>query len=244
MKIQKIVPAILEKNYEAVCEQIEKYKILSENFSKNKSEISNNFTLQIDVCDGVYVETKTWLPSTEINEDGEFINDLKYWNELDYEADLMVDDAKKYLEIAGELGFAKAVIHIKDEEKDKVRDCYDYCISMDMQMGIASKNINNIIENLEYCDYVQVMGIKNIGKQRQDFDEDRVLADIQEIKNKIETLNTEKDFNIYIQMDGSMGEESIKICKDAGAEVFAVGSYLKNSQNIGESYRLLNSIAK
>jgi pentose-5-phosphate-3-epimerase len=45
-------------------------------------------------------------------------------------------------------------------------------------------------------------------------------------------------------MDGSMGEESIKICKDAGAEVFAVGSYLKNSQNIGESYRLLNSIAK
>ena len=156
----------------------------------------------------------------------------------------MVDDAKKYLEIAGELGFAKAVIHIKDEDKDKVREYYDYCISMDMQMGIASKNINNIIESLEYCDYVQVMGIKNIGKQRQDFDEDRVLADIQEIKNKIEILNKEKDLNIHIQMDGSMGEESIKICKDAGAEVFAVGSYLKNSQNIGESYRLLNSIAK
>ncbi len=244
MKTQKIVPAILEKNYEAVCEQIEKYKILSENFSKNKNEISNNFTLQIDVCDGVYVETKTWLPSIEINQDGDFVNDLKYWNELDYEADLMVIDTEKYLEIAGELGFAKVVIHIKDEDKDKVKGYFEYCIGRDMQMGIASKNINNIIDNLEYCDYVQVMGIKNIGKQRQDFDEERAIDDIKLLKSKIEKINQEMDLNIFVQVDGSMGEESIALCKDAGAEVFAVGSYLKNSENIGEAYRLLNSIAK
>jgi len=237
-KIQQITPAILEKSYEQVCLQIEDYKTLSENFSKNKSEISNNFTIQIDVCDGVYVESKTWLPDTQINTEGEFVNDLKYWNELDYEADLMVDDAKKYLEICGELGFAKVVIHIKDEDTSKVKEYYDYCINMDMQMGIASKDINNILENLENCDYVQIMGIKNIGKQRQDFDEERVLSDIQIVKNKIE----EKELDIYIQIDGSMNPESVRACKSAGAESFVVGSYLKNSENINESFKLLNSL--
>ena len=65
--------------------------------------------------------------------------------------------------------------------------------------------------------FVQVMGIKRIGAQRQPFDEGAIER-IEQIKKECR--------NIEIQVDGSMNPETMVKVKNAGAVCAVVGSYL------------------
>ncbi len=204
----KIVPAILEYDFVEV-----------ENYLYQYKSISNK--IQIDVCDGVYVKNKTWLPNVD-----DSINGL----DTDLEFDMMC--SKENLELFLKDIFlydAKyIVIHVASMSDAEYQDFYkrikDHNTLIKIGMGINHfDDVNRVKNNLEHIDYVQVMGIKNIGVQHEPFDT-TCLQKIKEIKN---ILPTEK----YIQVDGSMNTETIKLCHAAGATSFAIGSYLKESKD-------------
>ena len=82
----EIIPAILPKDYEDL---------------KNKIALVRGVAplVQIDICDGVFVPSKTWPFSTGGADDFNFhriLNEeegMPFWEDIDFELDLLVADA-------------------------------------------------------------------------------------------------------------------------------------------------------
>lgn len=218
-----IIPGILEKRWEDIEDKIE---IINTRYIYNKSITK----VQIDICDGVYVKSHTWSPMTNSVENKKLIESLidkgmPNWEYFEYEADLMVSDLKSYIEKVSELGFASVVLHSESLEdlKSAVSHAHDYMLIV----GIASRDIEVILSYLDFIkeidnvksqnnniDFIQIMGIKEIGKQGEPFDESVI--------DKIKSIRTLTDINI--QIDGAMNDETIELCRVVGANHFVEGS--------------------
>lgn len=218
-----IIPGILEKRWEDIEDKIE---IINTRYIYNKSITK----VQIDICDGVYVKSHTWSPMTNSVENKKLIESLidkgmPNWEDFEYEADLMVSDLKSYIEKVSELGFASVVLHSESLEdlKSAVSHASDYMLIV----GIASRDIEVILSYLDFIkeidnvksqnnniDFIQIMGIKEIGKQGEPFDESVI--------DKIKSIRVLTDINI--QIDGAMNDETIELCRVVGANHFVEGS--------------------
>lgn len=220
------IPGILEKRWEYIEDKIE--IVYNRNSSPQYGKIKK---IQIDFCDGVYVESHTWSPMVNSIENKKLVerlieNGLPYWEDFEYEADLMVKDLKSYIDVIVELGFAYVVLHSQSQKE--LTDAIVYAKDKMLTVGISSTDIDLIlsilnIENRKHFtlpDYIQIMGIKNIGMQGQPFDSD-TLGEIDYIKKYIKENNCE---HINIQIDGAMNEETIEMCREVGATDFVMGS--------------------
>jgi ribulose-phosphate 3-epimerase len=228
-----IIPAILEKNYDQVLLALEKY-------SKMTTKI------QIDVCDGLYVNNKTWLPSMHDDING-------YGLELEF--DMMVSDVKSYLNTLCIYDAKYIVVHVSCISDLELRKIYADIKQKNklIKVGIAIKNgnsLNRVYDNYNFFDYVQIMGIKDIGAQGQSFDKS-IIDKIKLVKEFIDIKYREEHISMlasfpkekkYIQIDGAMSPESIESCKRAGATSFCVGSYLKKSTDLKRDFNLLSRI--
>lgn len=254
-----IIPGILEKSWDDIEDKLE----IVYNRSLSGIDLSSQNIIyrekvkkiQIDFCDGVYVKSQTWSPINfrEINSILE--KGLPYWEDFDYEADLMVNslasdnnfldyrdknisNMHKYIEAVAMLGFSHVVLHSDDEASlvDAILKAKDYMLLV----GISSRDIN-IIKNIldsnyindnsdhnndnreaifDKIDYIQIMGIENIGYQQQSFAE----STIENIKIIKDILNKLENKKIRIQIDGAMDNDTVQRCRDAGADDFVMGS--------------------
>jgi pentose-5-phosphate-3-epimerase len=84
----QIIPAILPK-------------IQSELNQKSKAVLGLVSYVQVDVCDGIFVPTKT------------VFKELPFMDGLEYELDLMIDQPEKTIEDYIELQPARIVIHLE-----------------------------------------------------------------------------------------------------------------------------------
>jgi ribulose-phosphate 3-epimerase len=84
-------------------------------------------------------------------------------------------------------------------------------------------------------DYVELMGIDEIGRQGQPFDE-RVLQRIRDIKAKYPDLE--------VSIDGSVNEDTLPRLKEAGADRFVVGSAILNAENPEAMHKKLSRLAE
>ncbi len=222
-----ITPAILEKDYDKVLLYLEKYSTFTRK-------------IQIDVCDGLYVSSKTWLPNAY-----EHINGYN----IDLEFDLMVSDPRSLLKHLYDYDAKFIIIHVSCFSDLEYRKIYTEIKSHNklIKVGIAIKysdDLNRVYDNYLFFDYVQIMGIKEIGEQGKSFDKN-VLNKIENIKAFLNKKNRESS-NLfsnqkYIQIDGAMNPNNIKLCKAAGADSFAVGSFFKNSQSIKQDFKDLST---
>ncbi|MDQ5957115.1 MAG: ribulose-phosphate 3-epimerase [Patescibacteria group bacterium] len=213
----KIIPAILEKDFDSVKSLIDTYSKIS-------------VSIQIDVCDGIFVENKTWKPNPFEDINGYL---------LDLEFDMMVEDVLKYLDFLSMYDAKKIVVHTNNIEVEDFKLIYQKIKDKNslFEIGICDNDINKIKSLKGFYDYVQLMGIKNVGQQGQSFD-DEVLNSIKELREFVGA-------DALIQIDGAMTKETIKLAKEAGANCFVVGSYLKNSikdKNLKETFLELKSL--
>jgi pentose-5-phosphate-3-epimerase len=213
----KIIPAILVKNFN----EIEK---LSDEFSLVSDRV------QIDICDGKYVSNTTW-PFTEMSHEN-FISlfsknedlFLPNWDKINFTADLMCFNVEGYIDTLLLYGFDEIILHFRslDFETFSIikQKCHDFEVGIILGVDLktdVSEFIKFAKENIESISYFQVMGIREIGKQGEKFD-DEALEIIKKIKAEFP--------NKTVMMDGGMNPESIKKCKKVGASVFTIGSYL------------------
>lgn len=218
-----IKPAILEDKYIDVIKYLDIY-------SKISKEV------QIDICDGVYVRHKSWLPN--------MYEDIKGFN-LDLEFDMMVDDVRNYLTILYYYDVKRIIIHINNHSDPDYIDIYKSIKKKNklISVGVAisgKDELSRVTDNLDCIDYVQIMTIESIGMQGSEISERQI--------NKIKILHNffaANDIKKIIQVDGGMTGEGIRRAREAGATSFAVGSYFKNSvksNNLKEQYNKLKNI--
>lgn len=182
--------------------------------------------IQIDICDGVFVPSRTW-PYTEggwqsLEQDVE----LPLWQEINYEFDLMVSNPEVVVEKIMEIGGLRVILHLGSAHEQEILKALRALEHYDMEAVIAINNdypleeLFSLLEKNHQIHAIQCMGIKNVGFQKQPFDE-RVLERIKTIKEKYPT--------IMISVDGAVNADTANSLISAGADRLVSGSFIFES---------------
>lgn len=198
--------------------------------------------VQIDVMDGRYVKSTSWPCVFTNDRDLQALvsqdASLPYWEDLDYELDLMVEKPEEDLQKWLGVGAARVIFHFASVRSWEAIENLDPVIRNFTKIGCAVtihddlEKVYPLIEN-KIVDYIQVMGIANIGYQGEAFEE-KSLDIIAELRNRYPEL--------LITVDGGVSEESIQDLADAGAQEFVAGSAVFASGMAGENISYLQSL--
>jgi len=234
--MQLVTPAILPKSFSELKEKINAIK-------------PHVTKVQLDICDGNYVENKTWPytgagPSIEeMFRRGELLPEA---DTVHYGIDLMVSNPDEVLGDFVLLGATRLIIHFKSTKDfkktiDLIKEKYGYdkefapdLLSVGMAVPI-DLDLTEYAPYLQYIDFVQFMGIVNIGKQSQKFDP-RVIAKIKDFHKRYP--------DVCIQVDGGVSLETAPSLLDAGADRLAVGSALFNTPNVGNTIKEFEKLSE
>jgi ribulose-phosphate 3-epimerase len=205
---------------------------------------------QIDIMDGAFVKSKSW-PYSEggTRKEPHFVSlmaqdeGMPYWEELDYEIDLMIGEPEKHIDEWLPLGASRLIFHIEsiknlelffahDMWQEGARDIGGEKV---VQLGLAinpDTPLDAIYPHIPQIDFVQCMGIAKIGYQGQPFDE-RVLG-------RINTLRVQYP-NMPISVDGGVNMETAGLLKQAGATRLVAGSAIFGAEDASDAIEFLKT---
>jgi ribulose-phosphate 3-epimerase len=229
-----IIPAILPKNYEDM---------------KNKISLVRGIVslAQVDLCDGIFVPSKTWPFSTGGFDDDNFqkiLNEeegMPFWEDIDFELDLMVMDAVSNFDIYTKLGPKRIIFHLEavgdlNEFKDFIEGM-DVYIRDAIEIGVAvnpSTPNEQIFSLINFIDFVQCMGNDKIGYQGVELDE--------KVYEKVKILK-EKYPDLPIAVDIGVNYETAPLLVKAGVTKLVAGSLIFKSDDIRETINELEKLA-
>lgn len=208
----EIIPAILPKDFAEIEEKIV--------YVKGRAK-----TVQIDICDGQFTPQPTWPYRKHDDTFEKLIREevgMPEWEKIDYEYDLMVNRPEEVVENWVQVGATRIIIHI--EAKGDVMKAID-TLQGKVDVGIAlniDTNVHEIGKYREKIQFVQLMGIDNVGFQHQPFD-DKVLGKIKEIRIAYPGLP--------VSIDGGVSLETAPDLIAAGADRLVAGSAIFDSDN-------------
>ena len=166
----QIIPAILPKDY---MERVDKFDTLKD-FSS---------LIQIDFCDGIVGAHKTYIPKQS--------DPLSFLSNHQIQCDLMVEDWTPLLPvISRSLSLHSVVAHITKDTIDKLESLARWTLDESVGLGVSITNDEDIETLFSAFDvatklnphtFIQMMGIRVIGKQGEPFD-DEVVTRIKEIR--------------------------------------------------------------
>jgi len=219
----EVTPAVLAEDFSELTEKLSKF-------------VSISRLVQIDICDGKFVPSVSWPMGRKDEYSVQAILDeeegMPYWEQLDYEFDLMVFNAHKQFDFFTKLGAKRIIFHLEAEtEKDfkEFLESLDPYFKDNIDIGIAintTTDISKLEPFINFVDFVQCMGIEKIGFQGEPFDE-RVLEQIKKLRNKYPELK--------ISVDGSVNENTAPLLVEAGVNRLVIGSALTQSYDIEET---------
>lgn len=227
----EIIPAILPKNYEDL---------------KNKIALVRNVVslIQIDICDGVFVKSITWpfLSAGKRSDIGEADLDehfrrilqeqegMPFWEDIDFELDLMVFNAVENFDIYTKLGPKKVIFHL--EAVSNLESFKDFLEGIDIyvrdivQIGVAinpTTPLEQIFPLISHIDFVQCMGNDKIGYSGVSLDK-RVYKNIQTLR--------EKYSDMPIGVDIGVNETTAPLLIKTGATKLIIGSAIFKTDDI------------
>ncbi|HEY4495874.1 MAG TPA: hypothetical protein VJC04_00760 [Candidatus Paceibacterota bacterium] len=190
----EIVPAILPKNFADLREKL--------------SLVKGLFRLvQIDIT----------------NDKLEFENGLPFWEDFDFEIDLMIEESENKLDYFINAGARRIIFHPGiaknlDFVFKKLSGVADIGLALDFET-----QTNVLKPFLEKIDTIQVMSIKRIGFQGEPFEES--------IIDKVAILH-EQYPRLAISVDGGVNLENAKQLIKAGAARLVIGSAIFESNDL------------
>ncbi len=212
-----ITPAILEKKF---------------------SEIKNKLTIlrgrvkcvHLDMGDGIFEPNQTWPFVSGGFEDDDFqkiINEeegLPYWQEFDFELDLMVMNASENFDTYMKLGPKRIIFHLSAQKS--LQEFEDFLEGLDMyirdnvEIGLAFKPHDDlaVVSKLSSkVDFLHCMGSDKVGFQGEGVNfTDKALENIKFLKKNLP--------GVVISVDIGVNLENAKTILEAGADRLTIGS--------------------
>lgn len=195
--------------------------------------------MQIDVADGSYAPSRTW-PYTSSEHFAELVaqdEGLPFWEDLEYEVDLLIRKPEVALADWIKAGVSGAVIHIESTDDHAAIVDMSQNAGIDLGWGIKPSTPNEklfeIIESLGMPGFVQVMGNDTIGHGGVELDES-VFDKISQIKQRYPDLP--------IAVDIGVNDETAPELIDAGATKLVSGSFIFESPSIAEAVDYLKNL--
>lgn len=205
-----IVPAVLPSSYKDLEEKLALF-----------ASIPSVSRVQIDVVDEHFASPVSWPYSApeELQTLVERSQVLPTLDRIEYEIDLMCLDAEQAADAWLALGAKRLTFHVESSVDlarflAAARNQYGHFVSLGLALTIATDSAL-LDPHLDKIDYVQFMGIVQIGRQGQSFDP-RVLE-------KIRIFHTRHP-EVPIQVDGGVTLENAKHLLELGVSNLVVGS--------------------
>ena len=184
--------------------------------------------IHIDIMDGHYVPNITFGPN--------IVKSLRKVTSKILDVHLMIKPVKKYINEFVEAG--SDIITFHPEADDNPEEIIKMISDAEIKAGIAihpKVNIADIDHLLSKVQQIIVMTVTpGFGGQKFMHEQVKKIKDLDEIRKN-------NNYNYEIAVDGGVNNENAKICKDNGADVLAVGSYLL-SQNQNNYNEIINSL--
>ena len=188
------------------------------NFEKNGLK-----WIHIDIMDGKFVPNITFGQN--------IIDIIKKNSNLLIDCHLMVENQEKYIEVFKKAGADLITVHV--EPNLHIHRTIQKIKKLECKVGIAlnpATSLSTLDWILEDIDLVLLMSV-NPGFKGQKF----INFTLEKIR-KLKRIVNEKKTNVKIQVDGGICKENIKKIKEAGADIFVVGSGIFFSNNYIENY--------
>ena len=217
-----IIPAILPKSYAELEEKLD-------------LAATHAPVVQIDVCDGSYVPTRTWPYLKGDGNDAifdEIVSQEKAfprWEDMDFEFDLMAKGAYEKIPDFISAGASRIIVHFHSADRKEldnvIKDYGKHSEELgpfDVELGIAlmpadsPESIKDIVSQIHF---VQVMGIEKIGYQGERMTP-RAIELVRGLRKAYPDL--------AISVDGGVNFETAPKLIEAGADSLVVGSALFN----------------
>ena len=190
--------------------------------------------IQIDLVDGIYAGTPSWPLSAHdsFQEMCAAITELSH--DFSIEVDLMVEEPEHYVDQLIEAGASRLVIHIGSTKK--LDSIVMHRNRVKIGFAFQNKTLLEMLERFAYSiDFVQCMGIAEIGAQGNGFD-DRVLPRIKDIHTRYPSLE--------ISVDGHVTMFTLSLLKDAGATRFISGSAIFSAEDPKQAFLQMQKLAE
>ena len=210
----KIAPSILAADFSNLGEEIETVK-------------SADY-LHFDVMDGNFVPNITvGLP---------VLKSVRKITDMILDIHLMIDAPGRYVSSFAETGADIITFHVEAESHDNILKAIDDIHKAGKKAGLSIKpesQIDILIPYIKYLDIILVMTVEP-GFGGQHFLPE-TLPKISKLREMINTIKPDCE----LEVDGGINEETAKLCKNAGANVFVAGEYIFNAADRAAVIELL-----
>ncbi len=183
--------------------------------------------LHLDIMDGKFVPNSTY--------DAEEVKNIRKMTSMFLDTHLMIENPENYINSYINAGSDSITFHF--EATTNVKKIIKMIKDKNLKCGISIKpktNVDVLLPYLSEIDMVLVMSVEP-GFGGQKF-MDSALNKIKQLNN----LRMENHYSYLIEVDGGINNETSKLCKNAGADIIVVGTYLMNSNDKKETIKELN----
>lgn len=222
----EIIPAVLPRSWKELEEGLERVRGMTRR-------------VQIDVVDGDFAHGKTW-PYKDGDKFAAIVEQehgLPFWEELDFEFDLMVaDPAEAFMDYV-HAGASRVVVHAASSTAvhaaQQLIDLNEESGAFSVQVGVAlgAHQSPDDLEPFEsQYDFVQVMGIDTVGKQGEPFSQ-KALFLLERLRHRYPLLP--------LQVDGGVRLDNVQQLVAAGATRLIAGSAIFGAPDAAAAYKEL-----
>ncbi len=236
--------------------------------------------VQIDIMDGVFTPALSWpfLKPTrgtglhdnvkageskiEDHLDVHFrnmqseIEGLPFWQELDYDVDLMVENPAKAVDEWVKVGVSRVILHAREHNLNDIAVAIEVAKNVNVEVSIAvlpghiGERMMDFLfkKHLQDISGIQCMGIEEVGYQGHPLSP-KVFDTIKQVFAALDAHNTEvtkSGEGVYktleVSVDGGVNHEHARPLYDAGIDKLVVGSAIFKSDSPRQSIEFFSDI--
>lgn len=191
-----------------------------------KIEMSNSQYVHIDIMDGLFVPNISFgMP---------IISAIKKCTNLTLDVHLMITKPNRYFKEILNCGADIITFHIEALDENEIKEACNYIHSVGKKVGLSIKpntSYEAVLPYLSMVDMVLVMTVE------PGFGGQKFMPETMKKVSAIRSLNP----TIDIEVDGGINQETIKVAKEAGANIFVLGTAFFKAEKILDSNEIINN---